>query len=94
MIDYLDPKLVFSRFNSLVTSGYCTLVAGADQGQGAWRSWIKICTYGESEVREHREKDEMFDFKTTYSIAQVAHITCKKDNSEILQQTVSQHMTS
>jgi hypothetical protein len=93
MIDYFNPKLVSSRFNSLVTSGYCTLGAGADQGKGAWRSWIKICTYGESEIKEHREKDEMFDYKTTYSIAQVAHITCKKDNSEILQQTVSQQIS-
>jgi hypothetical protein len=48
---------------------------------------------GASEVKECIEKDEAFDFKSTHSIAQVAHITCKKDNSEILQETVSQHIS-
>jgi hypothetical protein len=64
-------------------------VAGADQGQGAWRSWIKVNTYGGAEIRERLEKDADFDVKSSYLMAQVAHITCKKDNPEILTETVS-----
>jgi hypothetical protein len=89
LIDYLDPKLINTRFNSLLACGYCTIVAGADQGQGAWRSWMKISTYGGNEVREHLDVDSNFDVKTTYLIAQVAHISCKKDNHEILSSSVS-----
>jgi hypothetical protein len=37
MLDYIDPALISCRFNSLLASGQGTLVAGAEQGQGAWR---------------------------------------------------------
>jgi hypothetical protein len=35
MLDYLDPNLITTRFSSLLASGSSTLIAGADQGQGA-----------------------------------------------------------
>ncbi len=84
MIDYLDHKLINTRFNSLLASGYYIIVAGADQGQGVWRSWVKISTYGGSEIRECLGEDSNFDVRTTNLIAQVAHISCKSDNHEIL----------
>jgi hypothetical protein len=50
MLDYLDPNLV-----SALASGTCTLVPGADQGQGVWRSWIKIYMMSGTEVRKDSE---------------------------------------
>lgn len=87
MLEYLDPNLV-----STLTSGTCTLVAGADQGQGAWRSWIKIYTMSGTEVRQRSESDLDFDPKSSYMIAQVAHINCKKDYHGILSETVSRQI--
>ena len=89
MLDYLDPNLIPTRFNSLITSGSCTLIAGADQGQGAWRSWIKVSTMSGEEVRNKMSTEESFNLKSSYIIAQVAHITCKKDHPDILSATVS-----
>ncbi len=66
MLDYLDPISINSRFNSLLTSGSCTLIAGADQGQGAWRSCIKIRIYGGNEVRECLRDSDNFDVKSSY----------------------------
>jgi hypothetical protein len=37
-LEYTDLNLVSSTFSSLTSVNGCTLVAGADQGQGAWRS--------------------------------------------------------
>ena len=93
LIDYLDPNLVSTRFKSLLASGYCTIIAGADQGQGAWRSWIKISTMGSTEVRERSETEPDFDPKESYLIAQVGHINCKKDHHDILAGTVSSRIS-
>ena len=93
LLDYLAPNQVSTRFNSSLASGHCSLVAGADQGQGAWRSWIKIVTYGGKEIRECLGKDMSFDPKTTYIISQVVHFTCKKDNHVILSNTVSTYIS-
>jgi hypothetical protein len=38
-----------------------TLVAGADQGQGAWHSWLKISTMSGNKIREQMDKDNPFD---------------------------------
>jgi hypothetical protein len=65
------------------------IFAGVDQGQGAWRSWIKITTMSASEIRERMGKDDDFNPKTSYITSQVAHITCKKDNHNIISNTVS-----
>jgi hypothetical protein len=35
LLDYLDPKVITSKFSS-INNHTCTIVAGADQGQGAW----------------------------------------------------------
>jgi hypothetical protein len=74
MLDYLDPNLITTRFSSLLASGSCTLIAGADQGQGAWGSWIKISTMSGEEVRSQMSTEDDFDIKSSYIIAQVAHI--------------------
>jgi hypothetical protein len=39
-------------------------------------------------------KDDLYDPKTSYLITQVAHITCKKDNHEILANTVSEELSA
>ncbi len=41
IIDYSTNLDLIDSLRSLSTSGM-TIVAGADQGQGAWRSWLKI----------------------------------------------------
>jgi hypothetical protein len=54
------------------------LVVGADQGQGAWHSWIKIATMSGTEIRKKIDNDASYKPKNSYIIAQVAHIECKK----------------
>jgi hypothetical protein len=84
LIDFTNDLDVINRFSSicLATNGM-NIIAGADQGQGAWRSWIKIATMSASEIRERMEKDDDFAPKTSFIISQVAHLTCKKDNHNI-----------
>ena len=41
LIDFSTNLDLIDSLRSLSTSGM-TIVAGADQGQGAWRSWLKI----------------------------------------------------
>jgi hypothetical protein len=93
MLDYLDANSITTRFSSLLASNSCTLIAGADQGQGAWRSWIKIVTMSGEEVRNRMSNEDNFDIKSSHIIAQVAHITCKKDHHEILSATVSDKLS-
>ncbi len=69
LLDYTELNVESNKLISLATSG-CTLVAGADQGQGAWRSWIKITTMSGLEIRKKMAIDENFDPKNCYSIAQ------------------------
>jgi hypothetical protein len=45
------------------------------------------------EARLEMATDENFDFKSIYIIAQVAHITCKKDHHEILSNTISERLS-
>jgi hypothetical protein len=68
------------------------LVSGANQGQGAWRSWIKINTLNGQEARSRMANQEGFDARDTYIVSH-AHITCKKDNHEILLNTVSKSVS-
>jgi hypothetical protein len=44
-------------------------------------------------VRSRMSIEEIFDIKSSYIIAQVAHITCKKDHHEILSATVSDRLS-
>jgi hypothetical protein len=76
LLDYTDSNLIASKFSSLLSSDTCSLIAGADQGQGAWRSWIKIPTMSGEEVRHRMATEENFDIKSSYITAQVAHIVC------------------
>ncbi len=46
-------------------------------------------TMSANEIRERMGKDDLYDPKISYLISQVAHITCKKDNHQILANTVS-----
>jgi hypothetical protein len=93
LIDYTNDLDVISRFSSLCTTEGMNIIAGADQGQGAWRSWLKISTMSANEIRERMGKDVDFDPKTSYIISQVAHITCKKDHHTILSNTVSEQLS-
>ena len=93
LLDYTDLNVVTNKLSSLASSG-CTVVAGADQGQGAWRSWIKISTMSGAEIRNKMSTEDDFDPKSCYIIAQVAHIVCKKDHHEILSGTVSDGLSS
>jgi hypothetical protein len=82
LLDYTGQKEITSKFSSL-NNATCMLVSGADQGQGACQSWIKINTMSGPEVRLKMAKD-------SYITSQIAHISCKKDYQEILSQTVSE----
>jgi hypothetical protein len=92
LLDYTDPKEITNKFSSLNNST-CTLVSGADQGQGAWRSWVKISTMSGPEVRMKMANDDGFNVKDSYITSQIAHITCKKDHHEILSKTVSESIS-
>jgi hypothetical protein len=92
LLDYTDSNLIASKFRSLLSSDTCSLIAGADQGQGTWRSWIKIPTMSGEEVRQRMATEENFDIKSSYIIAQVSHIVCKKDHHKILSNTVSERL--
>jgi hypothetical protein len=65
VLDYTKDYNVISRFSSLASSGL-TIVAGADQGQGAWRSWIKINTMSGIEICDRMGNNDTFDPKSTY----------------------------
>jgi hypothetical protein len=67
---------------------------GADQGQGAWRSWIKISTMSGAEIRSKMASDPNFQPKDSYILSQVAHIVCKKYHHEILSATVSEDLSA
>ncbi len=93
MLDYTELNVVSNKLIFLANSG-CTLVAGADQRQGAWHSWIKIATMSGSRIRNKMAIDENFDPKNCYSIAQVTHFVCKKDHHEILSAMVSEDLSA
>jgi len=92
LLDYSSNE-VSTKLSSICSTS-CTIIAGADQGQGAWRSWIKISTESGERIREQMATDSNYDPKTSYLISQVAHITCKKDNYEILSNTVAERLSS
>ncbi len=57
ILDYLDPNLITTRFSSLLASGSCTLIAGADQGQGGMTIMDKNFNHewrGSKKLNEHR----------------------------------------
>jgi hypothetical protein len=93
LLDYTSPNLLNSKFSSLLSSDSCALIVGADQGQGAWRSWIKIATMSGEDIRNMMATKENFDIKSSYIIAQAAHISCKKDHHSILSNTVSDRLS-
>jgi len=93
LLDYSTSDDISSRLSSICCTR-CTIVAGADQGQGAWQSWIKISTESGERIRECMATDSTYDPKMSYLISQVAHIACKKDNYEILSNTVAERLSS
>ncbi len=93
LLDYTEQTFRASRLSS-IASTTCTIVASADQGQGAWRFWIKISTGSGQQIRERMAADSDYDAKTSYTVSQVAHVTCKKDHHEILAATVSESLSS
>jgi len=93
LLDYsVDNSESLSKINSIASS--CTLITGADHGQGAWQSWLKISTMSGAEVRKRMARDESFDPKTAFVTLQLAHTTCKKDHHEILAGSVSKDISA
>jgi hypothetical protein len=68
MLDFLDPKIIIFGFTSLLASGSYTLIAGADQGQGAWCRWIKITTLLSNTVSQQISEgyDKLLNYKLTF----------------------------
>jgi len=93
LIDYTDFNVVNQKFSSITTSG-CTLIAGANQGQGTWRFWMKISTMSNAEIKKFMDIDANFDPKKCYIILQVAYIICKKDHHDKLSETVSDDLSA
>jgi hypothetical protein len=60
LLDYTNSNELFSRLSSICNT-ICTIVAGADQGQGAWQSWIKISTESGEKVRQTMATDQNYD---------------------------------
>ncbi len=94
LLDYSNLDVESNNLSSLVNVNGCTLVVGSDQGQGAWRSWIKIPTMSGAEIRKKIDKDASYKPKNSYIIAQVAHVVCKKKHLEILSATVSNNLST
>jgi len=94
LLDYSNLDVDPNKLSSLANTIGCTLVVGADQGQGAWRSWIKISTMSGAEIRSKMASDPNFQPKDSYILSQVAHIVCKKDHHEILSATVSEDLSA
>ncbi len=85
LLDYTYPKLITTRLGSICNTT-CTIVAGADQGQGAWRSWIKIHTMSGPEIRKRMAADEEFNPKTSYILSQPIYHTRRTIMKFYLQQ--------
>ena len=93
LLDYTDSNLKATKLRSISLSP-CTIVAGADQGQGSWRSWVKVSIESGQTIRERMASELDYDPKSSYIVSQVAHITCKKDHHEILSATVSDALSA
>jgi len=88
LLDYSDTTCKANKLGS-ICNFTCSVVAGADQGQGSWRSWVKVSIESGQKIRERMATELDYDPKSSYIVSQVAHITCKKDHHEILSATVS-----
>jgi hypothetical protein len=88
LLDYTDSNLKATKLSSFSLST-CTIVAGADQGQGSWRSWVKVSIESSQTIRERMASELDYNPKSSYIVSQVTQITCKKDHYEILSTTVS-----
>ena len=70
------------------------LIVGADHGKGAWRSVVKVyhADYPTRRAQEEERKicwtDKRMDDERGYFLLRNGHIDCKKDNEEILRNTV------
>jgi len=65
------------------------VLVGADHGQGAWRSWIRMYP-ASPDLRRQRHEAWKLDKTNEPNIGitrQVAHIKCKKDNAKVLRET-------
>ncbi len=73
------------------------VVAGADHGQGAWRSYIKFFTEDTKWRREQADKAKNQRSSGQirnggYCIKQSAHMECRKDTAELLNATVTKDL--
>ncbi len=53
----IDYSTSLDSFRSLSTSGM-TIIVGADQGQGAWHSWLTINTMSVNKIEEQMGNDD------------------------------------
>lgn len=60
LIDYNNNVDAINRF-CFIAKEDMTIVAGADQGQGAWHSWLKISAMSGNKIREQMDKGNPFD---------------------------------
>jgi hypothetical protein len=50
---------------SSISETTCTTVAGADQGQGSWQSWLKISIESSQNIMERMATEQDYDPKST-----------------------------
>ena len=74
------------------------LIVGADHGKGAWRSVVKVyySDYEERRAQAEASKicwtDRRMDDEHGYFLLRNGHVDCRKDNEEILRNTVMRKM--
>ena len=74
------------------------LIVGADHGKGAWRSVVKVyySDYEERRAQAEASKicwtDRRMDDEQGYFLLRNGHVDCRKDNEEILRNTVMRKM--
>jgi hypothetical protein len=66
LLDYSNLDVESNNLYSLANVNGRMLVVGADQGQGAWRSWIKIPTMPGAERRKRIDNDASYQPKNLH----------------------------
>ncbi len=94
--DGVDVANGLKSYETISGEGW-DVVAGADHGQGAWRSYIKFFTEDTKWRREQADKAKNQRSSGQirnggYCIKQSAHMECRKDTAELLNATVTKDL--
>jgi hypothetical protein len=94
--DGVDVANALKSHETISGEGW-NVVAGADHGQGAWRSYIKFFTKDTKwhcEQADKAKKDRSSDQLRNggYCIKQSAHMECRKDTVELLNATATKDL--